>query len=112
MILLGLPSLLAGAWDLLRGRGSEGVRRLLAFAGPVLVFIGIEVLPHLLNPCSLPYEFSDRDPPGICQSNPEWGADVEDRYHLFTHALARGLPMAVIYGLALRRWRRDITRSP
>ena len=108
-ILLGVPSLLAGAWDLLCGRGSAGARRLLAFVGPVLAFAGIEVLPHLLNPCSLPYEFGERDLPGICESDPEWGADVEGRYHLFAHALAGGLPMAAIYRLALRRWRPDIS---
>ena len=109
-ILLGLPSVLAGAWDLLRGRWAVGGRRWLAFVGPVLVFVGIEVLPHLANPCGIPYALGSRDLPGFCVTNPEWGADVEDRYHLLDHALVGGLPMAALYWLALRRWRPAIAR--
>ena len=104
-ILLGLPSLLAGGWDLARGRRSLGARRLLPFLGPVLVFVGIELLPHLLNPCTIPYELGRRDLPGICQTDPDWGADVESRYHLLDHALVGALPLAALYSLALRRWR-------
>lgn len=109
-ILLGLASLLAGAWDLLRGRWAVGGRRLLTFVGPVLVFVGIEVLPHLVNPCAIPYALGSRDLPGICVTNPEWGADVEDRYHLLDHALVGGLPMAALYWLALRTWRPALVR--
>lgn len=109
-ILLGLPSLLAGAWDLLRGHWAVGGWRLLAFVGPVLVFVGIEVLPHLLNPCAIPYAMGNRDLPGFCVTNPEWGADVEDRYHLLDHALVGGLPMAALYWLALRTWRPAVAR--
>ncbi len=109
-ILLGLPSVLAGARDVLRGRWAVGGRRWLAFVGPVLVFVGIEVLPHLLNPCGIPYALGHRDLPGICQTDPEWGADVEDRYHLLDHALVGGLPAAGLYWLALRKWRPAVTR--
>ena len=109
-ILLGLPSLLAGGWDLLRGRWAAGGRRWLAFVGPVLVFVGIEVLPHLVNPCAIPYALGSRDLLGICETNPAWGADVEGRYHLLDHALVGALPMAALYRLVLRHWRPDVAR--
>ncbi len=79
-ILLGLPSLLAGAWDLLRGRGAVGGRRLLAFIGPVLVFVGTEIVPHLLNPCHWAVTLGGtRLPEFYCAYSPEWGADLADR---------------------------------
>jgi len=109
-ILLGVPSLLAGIWDLGHGRIAVGARSLLPFVGPVLVFAGIEVLPHLLNPCTIPYELGSRDLPGLCVTDPAWGADVESRYHLLDHALVGGLPLAALYRLALRRWRPDVAR--
>ena len=110
VILLGLPSLLAGARDLLRGRRAVGARRSLVFVGPLLVFILIELLPHVLNPCTTPYELGSRDLPRICQTNPEWGADVEDRYHLLDHALVGALPMAALYWLGLRRCHPAVAR--
>ena len=109
-ILLGLPSLLAGVWDLGRGRSRAGVRRVLPFVGPVLLFAGVELLPHLLNPCTIPYELGRRDLPGICETDPAWGADVASRYHLLDHALVGALPLAALYRLALRRWRPDVAR--
>ncbi|MDP9379717.1 MAG: hypothetical protein M3Q29_06125 [Chloroflexota bacterium] len=113
-ILLAVPSLFAGIWDLLRGRWTMGAGRLLVVVGPLLVFILIEILPHVLNPCTIPYKLGSRDLPGICQTNPEWGADVEDRYHLLDHAIAGALPLAALYRLPLRRWRPDVgaLRSP
>ncbi len=109
-ILLGVPSLIASVWNFLHRRGASGGRQLLAFTGPVLVFVGIEVLPHLLNPCSIAYELGSRELPGICEIHPTWGADVEGRYHLLDHALVGALPMTTLYWLSLRRWRPDIGR--
>ena len=109
-ILLGLPSLLAGAWDLLRRHWAVGGRRVLTFVGPVLVVGLIEVLPHLLNPCAIPYALGSRNLPGICQANLTWGADVAARYHLLDHALVGGVPLAALYWLALRRWRPALAR--
>ena len=110
VILLGLPSLLAGARDLLRGRRAVGARRSLVFVGPLLVFILSELLPHLLNPCSIPYQLGGWNLPRICQTNPEWGADVDDRYHLLDHALVGALPTAALYWWALRKWRPVVAR--
>ncbi len=109
-LLLSLPSLAVGSWDLLRGRWAAGAGRVLTFVGPVLVFVGIEMLPHLLNPCGLPYALGSRDLPGFCMTNPEWGADVEERYHLLDHALVGGLPLAALYWLVLRTWRPALAR--
>jgi len=108
--LLSMPSGLAGAWDALRGRRAVAGRRLLTFFGPVLVFILIEILPHVLNPCGTPYALGRRDLPGFCETSPEWGADVEERYHLLEHALVGGLPMAALYWLALRKWHPAVAR--
>ncbi len=109
-ILLGVPSLLAGSWDVLRGRTVAAARRVLVFVGPLLVFILIEILPHLLNPCTIPYELGSRNLLGICETNPEWGADVASWFHLLDHALVGALPLTVLYWLALRRWRPDVAR--
>ncbi len=111
VILLGVPGLFAGLWDFLRGRWAVGGRRLLPFVGPVLFLVGTEILPHLLNPCSIPYELGSRNLPGICQSDPAWGADLASRWHLLDHTLVGAIPMTTLYWLALRRWRPDVTRS-
>ena len=111
-IVLGLPSLLVGIWNLLQRRWPAGGRRLLAFIGPVLFFIGTEIIPHLLNPCWWFLTWSGmRLPEFYCAYNPEWGADFADRWHLLNHTLAGALPLAALYWLALRRWRPDIVRS-
>ena len=108
-IALGLPSVLAGGWDLLRGRGAAGGRRLLAFVGPVLVVVGTEIVPHLLSPC-LPAELGADWVPGVCERHPVQGWDIEERWHALDHALVGALPMAALYQLALRRWRPDVAR--
>ena len=110
-IVLGVPSLLAGAWDVLRGRWGVGGRRLLAFAGPVLFLVGTEIVPHLLNPCFFALQLGDtRLPEFYCAYDPEWGVDLADRWHLLDHTLVGALPMAALYRLALRRWRPNIAR--
>ncbi len=107
-IVLGLPSVLAGGWDLLRGRWASGGRRLLAFVGPVLVVVGTEIVPHLVSPCLPAVLGADWLPPG-CERT-EHGVDVADRWHALDHALVGALPMAALYRLALRRWRPDVAR--
>ncbi len=108
-IVLGVPSVVAGGWDLLQGRWAAGGRRLLAFAGPVLVVVGTELVPHLVSPC-LPAELGAAWVPGACERHPVHGWDIEDRWHALDHALVGALPMAALYRLALRRWRPAIAR--
>ena len=107
-IVLGLPSLLAGGWDVLRGRWAPGGRRLLAFVGPVLVVVGTEILPHLVSPC-LPAALGADWLPPVCERT-ERGVDVADRWHALDHALVGALPMTTLFRLALRRWRPDVAR--
>ncbi|HSH79709.1 MAG TPA: hypothetical protein VLA19_14390 [Herpetosiphonaceae bacterium] len=108
-IVLGLPSSLAGTVDFLRARWAAGGRRLLAFVGPVLFFVGTEIVPHLLNPCVWAWEVGgQRLPEFYCAYNPDWGADVADRWHLLDHTLVGAIPFAALYWLALRKWRPDI----
>lgn len=112
-IVLGLPSLLAGLWDVLRGHWPMGGRRLLAFVGSVLFFVGTEVIPHVLNPCSFALAFAgQRLPEFYCAYSPVWGADLADRWHLLDHALVGALPLATAYTWALRRWHPTVARLP
>ncbi len=107
-IVLGLPSVLAGGWDLLRGRWGEGGRRWLAFVGPVLVVVGTEIVPHVVSPCLPAVLGADWLPPGCART--EQGIDVVDRWHPLDHALVGAVPMAALYWLTLRRWRPDVAR--
>ena len=107
-IALGLPSALAGGWDLLRGRWAAGGRRLVVVAGPVLVLIGAEMVPHLVSPC-LPAALGADWLPAVCERT-EQGVDVKDRWHPLDHALVGALPAAALYGRALRRWRPAVAR--
>ena len=108
-IVLGLPSLLAGGWDVLRGRWTSGGRRLVVFAGPVLFLVGTEIVPHLVSPC-LPALLGADWLPAVCERT-EHGVDVKDRWHPLDHALVGGLPMAVLYWRALRPWRPDVAQG-
>lgn len=108
-IVLGLPSLLVGGLDVLRGRWAAGWQRLLVFAGPVLFLVGTEVVPHLVSPC-VPAVLGADWLPTVCERT-EQGVDIKDRWHPLHHALVGGLPMAVLYWRALHRWRPDVARG-
>lgn len=97
VIVLGIPGLLAGIWDLVHGAGRDGGHRLLAFVGPVLVLVGTETIPHLadLGICAAIS--------GLCGYSPEFGTDINDRWHPLNHAVLGALPMTVIYWSARRR---------
>lgn len=107
VIILGVPSLLAGAWDFLRGRWAAGGRRMLVFGGPVLFLAGTEIVPHLLNPCLFVLELGDKRLPGMCDYG-EWGTDLAGRWHLLDHTLVGAIPFAALYWRALRRWRPEV----
>ena len=110
-IVLGVPSLLAGVWDVLHGRWAVGGRRFLPFLGPVLFFVGTEIIPHLVNPCiwaflwngTLLSEF-------YCAYDAACGTDLADRWHLLQHTLVGALPLATLYWWALRRWHPQVAR--
>jgi heme A synthase len=87
-----VPSLLFGIWDLTQGRQSRGSRRLLAFFGPVMVVMGTEVLSHLFIPCG----WLD----GLCDSD----GGIKGRWHQLHHTLVMGVPLLLLYWLALSRW--------
>ncbi len=108
---LGVPSLLAGVWDVLQRRWAAGGRRFLPFFGPVLFFVGTEIIPHLLNPCFWALQMSGtRLSAFYCAYDPEWGTDLADRWHLLQHTLVGALPLATLYWWALRRWHPQVAR--
>ncbi len=107
-ILLGAPSALVGVWSVVRGRGTVGLGRLLAFVGPVLLLAGTEIVPHVINPC-LAAEVTNNDLPGFCEQT-ESGADISGRVHALHHAIVGALPMAALYSWTLRRWRPDVIK--
>lgn len=106
-IVLGLPSLLAGARRFVRRDRSSAARTLLVFVGPLLVFVGSELIPHVASPCLPAQLWGSSELPAICERTVH-GVDVKDRWHLLDHALVGALPMTVLYLLALRRWRPDL----
>jgi len=98
VLVLSLPSLAIGGWDLLRGRWLGGATRLLAFFGPFLVILGSEgLVSHLVVNCTVT----------------GWACvdgDFTVRWHELHHTLV-GLPLAALYWLALRKWHPAIARS-
>lgn len=108
-VLLGVPSAVAGAWSMLRGRWRRGLSGLLVVVGPLLFIVGTEIVPHVVNPCVVADVVSD-DLPGYCERT-ESGADIDNRVHAFHHAVLGALPMAALYTWALRRWRPDVVRK-
>lgn len=85
---LSLPSLVAGAWDASHGRRRSAGRAILTFAGPMLVFIGTEIVPHAV--VALPCGVLD---PDFCS-----------RFHQLEHVMFGLVPMTLLYGAALLRW--------
>ena len=98
VLVLSLPSLAIGGWDLLRGRWAQGAGGLLAFFGPFLVILGSEgLVSHLVVNCTVTgWACAD--------------GDFTVRWHQLHHTLVAGLPLAALYWLALRTWRPAIAR--
>lgn len=101
-LLLGGLSLLLALITTVRGRGRTILFAAgLAAAGPVLVLVGGEVLPHVLNPCTLP-DLAGAEPPGFCARSSE-GADVPDAWHALYHAAVGYLPLSLVFAWAWKR---------
>ena len=82
VVILGIPSLLVGAWDGMRGRRAQGAGRLLAFFGPLIVLVvGEGLTPHREIP-----------------------------WHQLVHTLFGSAPLTVLYLVALRRWHPALAR--
>lgn len=101
VIVLGIPSLFAGAWDLARARLMDGSFRLLAFVGPLLVLVGMEILPHLVNV-------------GLCAVVTQLctGTDISDRWHPLDHAVLGALPMTALYWWIRQKLLRELVLDP
>ena len=98
VLALSLPSLAVGSWDLLRGRRAQVAARLLAFFGPLLVVLGAEgLVSHFVFGCAVTG--------WACPDG-----DFTIRWHQLHHTLVAGLPLTLLYGLALRRWRPALVR--
>jgi hypothetical protein len=99
-LLLCVPGLVIGARHLLAGRDAKARPGLLAFFGTVIVLVGIDILPHVANPCltngprltALCGEFAGR-----------W--DVQNRWHTLLHALLGAVPMTLLFAWVSGRWR-------
>lgn len=102
----GVPSAIAGGWSWVRGRWSEGFRRLLILVGPLLFIVGMEIVPHVVNPC-FPADLAGEQLPCFCERT-ESAPDITGRLHTLDHALVGALPMVLLYRWALRRWRPDV----
>ncbi|CAN5887989.1 hypothetical protein BH24ACT15_BH24ACT15_26360 [soil metagenome] len=89
-----------------RGRRGLGLAAV-AVVGPLLVLIGGELVPHLVNPCVLP-DLAGAEPPGFCVTTLE-GADVPDNWHALDHAVVGFLPVSL---LVAWWWRRSASRHP
>lgn len=93
-LLLSVPSLLAGGWDLLHAHWAPAGRRLLAFAGPALVLLGTELLPHALACPLLPW---------TCEQHPRHGLSIAGQWHQLDHMLFGAVPLIALYGWVRRR---------
>ncbi len=102
-LLLGGLSLLFALATAVRGRGRTMLfAAVIAAAGPVLVFVGGNIVPHVLNPCALP-DLAGAEPPGFCARSSE-GADVPDAWHGLYHAAVGYLPLSLVFAWGWKRW--------
>lgn len=71
---------------------------LLLVAGPLLVLVGAEVVPHVVTPCRA------GEVPGVCEADGQGGFDFPRTVHPFGHALLGWVPLTILYVWTLRRW--------
>ena len=106
LLILGLAVFAAGVALLIGAvRALRGSRRLLGtgalvLLGTLLVVIGMEIVPHLVNPCLV------AEAPDLCARS-AGDVDIADRFHALWHALVGTLPLAAGLWWLLRRWRPD-----
>lgn len=101
--LLSFPVLGVCTMELLHGQWS-GLKRLLTFIGPMVIFLSFTYLPHDLLTCS-------EGAAGIHQGGVVaiWGdicriVVAEPRWHLLFHSLCPAIFMVAIYWVSLRKW--------
>jgi hypothetical protein len=81
---LSLPHFFLSLWDGRHRLWLQGAGRLLAFAGPLIVILGSE---------------------GLVSHSLYWQPISDtDQFHLLHHTVTAGLPLTLLYGLALKRW--------
>lgn len=101
-LLCGGVSLVLSLVAAARGRGRHVLAvGALAVSGPLLVLVGGELLPHVLNPCVLP-DLAGAEPPAFCTRTPD-GLDVPDNWHALDHALVGFLPLSLVVAWWWRR---------
>lgn len=88
VLALSLPSLLASLGEALYRRWRSAALACLTFAGPMLVFIGTETVPHAV--AVLPCRILD--------------ADLCSRFHQLEHVLFGLIPLTLLYRAVLLRW--------
>jgi hypothetical protein len=74
--------------------------------GPVLVLLGGEVVPHVLNPC-VPCNLWGAPPPSFCVRTAE-GFDVPDRWHALDHAVVGFLPLSLLIAWSIKRLNKSL----
>lgn len=109
-ILLGVAGFINWLLSQARRRPEQGQGAWLFFFGPLLVFVGTELLPHLLSPCTVALLGESVEPPAIC-TRTQNGIDVRDQWHALSHSLTGALPMTGLYWLSLRKWRPEALRA-
>ena len=72
------------------------LRCTLLVAGPLLVLVGAEVVPHLVTPCWA------GEVPAFCEADGQGGFDYPRTVHPFGHALLGWMPLALLHVWTLR----------
>lgn len=110
VLLLGLAlsmgglSLLLGVVTAVRRRQARVLAvSAIAVVGPLVVLVGGEILPHVLNPCVLP-DLAGAQPPAFCESTRD-GTDVPENWHALDHAVVGFLPLSLAVAWWWRRRR-------
>jgi len=105
-VLLGVPGLLVGIQDGFRGQWVQA-GRVLAFVGPLVIFLGVLGLSHLLIPCQTdpPVWPPNTFTPWLCTAG-----GIKGQFHLLHHTLTMGVILLVLYWFALRKWYPSVTR--